>query len=199
MNICNLWSLPSFSNLTDWLKKKFLQKPKVYPDTSIFDGLVMITISVGARMFFFWNMSSTWTISSHPARSIELAQTEGLTLLMAPQIFVKHKKRSENVFEEKIQQNLPQYEGEKRSTMWHFQKKRNIYLFVSFHSVQWNVVQLPHFLWWSCNKIKDNYWNEAIVPSPERIMWNLLESKTWLKKLTAGRNSFWLNRSCWWK
>ena len=56
-----------------------------------------------------------------------------------------------------------------------------------------------HFLWWSSNKIKDNYWNEAFVPSPERIMWNLLESKTWLKKLTAGRNSFWLNRSCWWK
>ena len=101
MNICNLWSLPSFSNLNDWLKKNVLQKPKVYPDTSIFDGLVMITISMGARMFFFWNMSSTWTISSHPARSIELAQTEGLTLLMAPQIFVKHKKRFENVLEEK--------------------------------------------------------------------------------------------------
>ena len=85
---------------------------------------------------------------------------------------------------------MPQYEGEKRSTMWHFQKKRSIYLFVGFHSVQWDVVQLPHFLWWSCNKIKDNYWNEAFVPSPERIMWNLLESKPFLKNLRAGQNFF---------
>ena len=159
----------------------------------------MITISMGARMFFFWNMSSTWTISSHPARSIELAQTEGLTLLMAPQIFVKHKKRFENVFEEKNPTKFATIWGRERVNHMTFSEKRNIYLFVGFDSVQWDVVQLPHFLWWSCNKIKDNYWNEAFVPSPERIMWNLLESKTWLKKLTAGRNSFWLNRSCWWK
>ena len=109
---------------------------------------------------------------------------------MAPQIFVKHKKIFENVFEEKNPTKFATIWGREKVNHVTFSEKEEYLSFVGFHSVQWDVVQLPHFLWWSCNKIKDNYWNEAFVPSPERIIWNILESKTWLKILTAGQNSF---------
>ena len=109
---------------------------------------------------------------------------------MAPQIFVKHEKIFQNVFEEKNPTKFATIWGREKVNHVTFSEKEEYLSFVGFHSVQWDVVQLPHFLWWSCNKIKDNYWNEAFVPSPERIIWNILESKTWLKILTAGQNSF---------
>ena len=109
---------------------------------------------------------------------------------MAPQIFVKHKKIFENVFEEKNPTKFATIWGREKVNHVTFSEKEEYLSFVGFHSVQWDVVQLPHFLWWSCNKIKDNYWNEAFVPSPERIMWNLLESKPFLKNLRAGQNFF---------
>ena len=109
---------------------------------------------------------------------------------MAPQIFVKHEKIFQNVFEEKNPTKFATIWGREKVNHVTFSEKEECLSFVGFHSVQWDVVQLPHFLWWSCNKIKDNYWNEAFVPSPERIIWNILESKTWLKILTAGQNSF---------